>query len=237
MSDSPVVAEVLAGVGYGHIVIDHEHAPTDVRSGQALLRAIDAADGQTEAIVRVPGPEDPVYMKRVLDTMRLPGGILVPMVETAEMAKNIVSSTKYPPAGTRGCAVPFVRGSKYGMDDGYVGKCNSDLLLLLQVETPQAIEKIPEMAEVPGVDGIFIGPFDLSCSLGKMGEFEDDEVKEVLSRAEQAVLSSGTLLAGFRQPNRSVKSMFESGYRLVCGTVDLGLLKQAALQDLASAGA
>ena len=92
MSDSPVVAEVLAGVGYGHIVIDHEHAPTDVRSGQALLRAIDAADGQTEAIVRVPGPEDPVYMKRVLDTMRLPGGILVPMVETAEMAKNIVSS-------------------------------------------------------------------------------------------------------------------------------------------------
>jgi 2-keto-3-deoxy-L-rhamnonate aldolase RhmA len=184
LGDSPIVAEMLRMVGYGHLVVDHEHSPTDVRSGQAMLQAIDAAKAystassrRTETIVRLPG-HDPIYMKKVLDSLRLPAGVLVPMVENAEMAKQVVRSTRYHLGdqsnssldGNRGCAAPLVRASGYGMSpsggssssSNYLQQTRQDLLVMVQVETPQAIDNIEEIAEVEGVDGIFLGPLDLS---------------------------------------------------------------------------
>jgi len=235
MSDSPIAVELLGHVGYQHVVIDHEHSPTDVRSGQRLLQALESSSVGTTPIVRLPG-YDELYMKKVLDSMRLPGGVLVPMVQDAETAKAVARSVHYPLQGIRGNAYPFVRGSNYGFQNNYMEQTQRDLLVMVQVETPAAIEAIPDIACVPGIDAIFIGPFDLSTSIGKTGRFEDPEVKQLLHQAEEAVRQTDCLLAGFRSPGRSLKEMFgKAGYSFVCGSVDLGLLKQAALQDVVAA--
>jgi 2-keto-3-deoxy-L-rhamnonate aldolase RhmA len=175
-----------------------------------------------------------VYMKKVLDSLRLPGGVLVPMVEDAQTAKAVVQATRYPPDGTRGCAVPFVRGSAYGRTSmaEYRDQCEQDLLVMVQVESPSAVEAIPEIASIDGVDAIFLGPLDLSASLGKMGQFHDPEFVELLDRAEKSVLESkNCLLAGFRLPGRDIDDMFDKGYSLVCGSVDIGLLQASARHD------
>jgi 4-hydroxy-2-oxoheptanedioate aldolase len=252
LSDSPIVAELLAGVGYGHILVDHEHCPTDIRSGQLLLQAIRSASGSgTEPIVRVPGPNDPVYIKKVLDSLRLPGGILVPMVDDAETARAVVRATRYPRQddagdlttlenyGMRGCAVPFVRASGWGLQSSqnYLQQCNNDLLVMVQVETPRGVSNIAEIAAVDGIDATFLGPMDLSASVGRLGQFEHVEVSQLIRQAEQSVLgatrggNNRCLLAGFRSPGRSLKEMYEAGYSLVCGSVDVGLLRDAAIRD------
>jgi 2-keto-3-deoxy-L-rhamnonate aldolase RhmA len=266
LSDSPIVAEILASVGYGHVVIDHEHGPTNVRSGQTLLQAIEGASARqelsrlrstaaaaavtnleppylhplppraTEAIVRLPGPNDPVYIKKVLDSMRLPGGILVPMVDDADTARAVVQATRYPTNGIRGCAVPFVRASAYGLltPEAYQQQCRDHLLVMVQVETPKGVAAITDIAKVDGIDAIFLGPLDLSASIGKMGQFRDANFQALLAEAEQRVVESEhCLLAGFRVPGRPLSEMFENGYSLVCGSVDLGLFKAASIQDAA----
>ena len=228
LSDSPFVAELLSHVGYGHLVVDHEHSPTDLRSGQSMLQAI---AGRTETVVRLPG-HDVVYMKKLLDSMSLPGGVLVPMVEDADTAAAIVQSTRYPgDGGVRGCATPFVRGSSWGFNTDYLRHCREDLLVMVQVESPKGVEAIPEIAAVDGIDGIFIGPLDLSASIGKMGNFQDPEVQELLATAEARIRKSSCFLAGFRSPGRELSDMFEEGYQFVCGSIDLGLLKEAAIRD------
>jgi len=272
LSDSPIVAELLGGIGYGHIVVDHEHSPTNVRSGYNLLQAIQAGqrpeNPRTTPIVRVPSPNDPVYMKKVLDSLHLPGGILVPMVDDADTARAVVRSTRYPSmrkkknldssgeitAGGgeddeeegiyRGVAAPFVRGSSWGLQmPDYLQLCEEDLLVMVQVESAVGVDAIPDIAAVPGVDAIFLGPFDLSASIGKMGQFQDPEVQELIARAERAVIAYGSsdsraesspcLLAGFQSAGRNLKSMFyDHGYSLVCGSVDLALLREGALKDV-----
>jgi 4-hydroxy-2-oxoheptanedioate aldolase len=255
MSDSPVIAELMASVGYSHIVVDHEHSPTDVRSGQVLLQAIAAAGTSTEAIVRLPSPHDPTYMKKVLDSMRLPGGVMLPMVDDAITAKQVIQSlrysqqdwqvTDYEQKGRRGFAAPFVRATNWGLGSptttttntsvtkSYMRQCLEDLLVIMQVETPEGIDAIDEIANVDGVDMIFIGPLDLSCSLGKVGQLDDVMVQRLLHHAEQKVKNSGCLLGGFRPPGRSLEEMFgPAGYSLVCGSVDLGLIREAARQDM-----
>lgn len=263
LSDSPVVTEIMSRASYGHVVIDHEHGPTDIRSGLDMLRAMQAATaGGRETppcpIVRIPG-HDAVYMKKVLDTLPLPAGVMVPMIEDAATACAVVQSTRYPrqlkqqqhsdptEGGIRGCAIPGIRASGFGTQSDYMERVQHDLFVMVQVETLKGVEAIPEISNVPGIDAIFLGPYDLSCSLGYMGDFDNPHVQEILKRAEQAVLGSrrrkeegtttsaagggGCLLAGFRPPGRSIAEMFQSGYSLVCGAADVGLIQQAANKD------
>lgn len=229
LSDSPVVAELLAGIGYDHIVVDMEHSCSNLQSSQRLLQSINAAAAfsdkqRTEAIVRLASPHDPPAMKKILDSLRLPGGVLVPMCEDAETAEKVVRSTRYPRqltsnsdtnGGIRGCAVPFVRASGWGAMSTaeYLNKCDQDLLVMVQVESPQGVDAIPEIASVEGIDMIFLGPFDLSCSAGRMGDFANPDVRSLIERAERAVLDSPCLLGGFRTPGIELSQLFEKGYR------------------------
>jgi 4-hydroxy-2-oxoheptanedioate aldolase len=240
MSNSPIVMELLAMSGYGHMIIDHEHSPTDISSGQLLLQAMNAAQTATCPIIRVPD-HNPTYMKKILDSMRLPGGVLVPMVEDRQTAEEVVAATRYPrqasfPSsadGIRGCAVPFIRASGYGSNPNYMKECQEDLLVMVQVETRKGVDAIAEISSVEGIDGIFLGPFDLSCTIGKVGQFDDPEVKALIAAAEEAVRQSDScFLAGFRSAGRDLETMFQQdGYSLVCGSVDLGLLRDAAQKD------
>ena len=161
LSGSPNIAKLLAGIGYDHLVVDMEHSPLDVSSTTTMLRAIDASrnvssnDQNPIPIVRVPSHNDIANTKRILDILRPPAGIMFPMIEDATQATMAVSSTRYPPHGIRGCAHPFVRASQYGNDKDYFYKTSKeDLLLIVQVESKAAIEKIPEIGMVDGVDCI-----------------------------------------------------------------------------------
>lgn len=236
MSNSPIVAELMASMGYGHLIIDHEHSPTDIPSSQHLLRAIRSAQTHTEPILRLPSA-DSTYMKKALDSLRLPGGVLVPMVDDAATAKAVVQSARYPPGGIRGCADPFVRASGWGMESDYLERCNQELLIMVQVESPQGVDAIDEIANVEGIDLIFLGPVDLSCSIGKMGKFDDPQVMDLIQRAEEKVRNNpNVLLGGFRPPARDLSEMFGvGGYSLVCGSVDMGLLREAARADVLGA--
>ena len=239
MSNLPIIAELMSSMGYGHLIIDHEHSPTDILSGQLMLQAIRNSQA-AEPIVRLPSA-DPVYMKKVLDSIRLPGGVLVPMVNDAATAEAVVNATRYPNGtgsrGKRGCAAPFIRASAWGMDKDYINRCNNELLVIVQVESPQGVAAIDEIANVEGIDMIFLGPMDLSCSIGKMGQFHDPEVKKLIQQAEETVRNNhNVLLGGFRPPSRDLNEMFtDGGYSLVCGSVDMGLLRDAALADVAGA--
>jgi 2-keto-3-deoxy-L-rhamnonate aldolase RhmA len=258
LSDSPIIAELVGSIGYGHVIIDHEHSPTNVASGQRMLQALRAGSscvGLTAAtatvpIVRLPSADDPVYMKKVLDSLQLPGGVLVPMVESASTARSVVQSIRYPnqrrgradsittmqAGGIRGCAAPFVRATGYGaisMEE-YIQKCQEELLVMVQVESPLGVSAIADIANVDGIDGIFLGPLDLSASIGCMGDFDDARFIELLEDAENRILDSGKILAGFRTPGRELDQMFQRGYQLVCGSVDLGLLRDAYRKDAAA---
>jgi 4-hydroxy-2-oxoheptanedioate aldolase len=259
-SGSEIVAELLAGIGYSHMVVDMEHSPVDLSTTTSILRAMDAAASNgikssiecTTPIVRVPSHTDIAMTKRVLDVLRPPCGIMFPMVEDAKQAKAAVESTRYAPHhtnGVRGCAYPFTRASCYGKNKDYFHvDSHQNLLTIVQVESIEGIEKIPEIGLVDGVDCIFLGPFDISCSMGMIGDFSPEgEVMKVLRRAEQMVLDtakekknlslscgSGLILGGFKPPGRSTKEMFDSGYQFICGSTDLGMLSSAAIADFKS---
>lgn len=253
LSSSPNIAELLAGIGYSHIVVDMEHAPNDISTTTSMLRAIDsAARGkypvQNFPIVRAPSHDDVAMTKRILDILRPPAGIMFPMIETSEQAEAAIASTRYAPHyknGIRGCAYPFVRASEYGKNEEYFDvDSNQELLSIVQVETKKGIDNIPEIGMVDGVDVIFLGPFDISCDIGQMGQFEaDGNVLQLIRHAEQLVRETSQrkreikgvdlCLGGFRIPGRPLKEMFSEdvGYQFVSGSIDLGLLKVAALSD------
>jgi len=204
----PAVAEIAAGAGFDFVVVDTEHTPLGLETVADCLRAIDASETPPEggtresergakrpvsSIVRVPW-NDPIRIKRLLDLG--PDGLLVPMVDTAEEAREAVSATRYPPAGERGVAA--ARAADYGRNfESYVRGEHRDVSLLLQIESAEAVENAAEIAAVDGVNALFVGPADLSASLGVFAEWDDPEllaaVETVLSAGEAADVPVGTL--------------------------------------------
>lgn len=189
----PAVAEISAGLGFDFVTIDTEHAPLGTETVENMLRAVDAADGETEAVVRVAW-NDPVRIKRALDVG--PAGIMVPMVETREDAEAAVDAIRYPPEGSRGIAA--ARASDYGRSfEEYVENANGDLLTIVQVESERAVGNAAEIASVDGIDALLIGPADLSASLGAFGEDDDRAVSKAIDRvldaAHDADVPVGTL--------------------------------------------
>ena len=189
----PAVSEIMAAHGYDFILIDLEHTDLSLADVANHIRAIESADGPTVPVVRVPW-NDPVWIKRVLDLG--PAGILVPMVETAEEARAAVEATRYPPEGIRGVAGG--RASGYGENFvEYVESANENVAVILQTETERSIENAGAIAAVEGVDGLFIGPSDLSKGVGAFGQWEDrrilDAVETIVEAANENDVSVGTL--------------------------------------------
>lgn len=189
----PAVSEIIAAQGFDAILIDLEHTDLSLADVANHIRAIEATAGPTVPIVRVPW-NDPVWIKRVLDLG--PAGILVPMIETAEEARAAVRATRYPPDGVRGVAGS--RATDYGERFGsYVASANENIAVILQTETERSIENAGAIAAVDGVDGVFIGPSDLSKGLGAFGDWDDEAfltaVSEIVAAGHEAGTSVGTL--------------------------------------------
>jgi len=218
LTNSADVAEILAFGGLDFLLIDHEHGQGDIGDAIAQMRAIKGHD--CAGILRVPS-HDPVYIKRVLDAGV--DGILVPNIGTAEEARRIVSACRYPPQGLRG-AFGGMRAMDYGFNPGYYATAADNLLVAVQVESAAAIDNIDEIAAVEGIDLVFIGPRDLSATLGKLNQFDDPVVKGEIARAEKAILKSGKLLGSTAVSGKVAKDMAARGYRFIIPGSDVTLL-------------
>lgn len=187
-----MVAELLASSGYDWILVDTEHAPVETVEVLPALQAI-AGFPDVSAVVRA-SSNDQVEIKRLLDMGAQ--SLMIPCVETVEEAQAAVRAMRYPPRGARGMA-GMVRATVYGQVENYVADCENELCLIVQIETAKAVRNLEAIAQTDGVDGIFIGPADLSASLGYPGQPGHPEVHavihDIIARAAQIGVPSGIL--------------------------------------------
>jgi 2-keto-3-deoxy-L-rhamnonate aldolase RhmA len=218
---APEVTEILSGLGFDWLFIDAEHAPLGMSDVQGLLQA---TGDRCPCLVRVPAGEE-VWIKQALDVGA--AGIIVPQVHSAEQAEGVVRLCKYPPEGRRG--VGIARAHEYGLRfSDYVASANRDLAVVVQAESAEAVNNINSVVQVPGIDAVLIGPYDLSSSLGKTGELADPVVTDAITAVTEACLSAGTRLGVFGLNAAAVQPYIERGFTLIAVGIDVLFLSSAA---------
>lgn len=223
---SPEVGELLAGAGYDWLFIDTEHAPLTMRDAQLLMQS-----SRLPCLVRL-GDGEGATVKKALDTGAV--GVVVPQILTAEQAARVVAHCKYPPLGVRG--VGSARAQGYGFDfREYLFSANDDTVVVLQIEHIDAVRAIEDIAQVSGVDALFVGPYDLSGSLGRLGELDDFEVQAAIERVRQVCAEAGRRVGIFAHNVRAAVRYLEQGYTLVAVSADTNMLGEAARDALAVA--
>lgn len=235
---SPVVAEVMAGVGLDWIIIDTEHGGFGVEGLQTCLIAFNGSP--TVPIVRVPW-NDAVRIKQILDMGA--DGILVPMVNTAEEARRAVAACKYPPEGNRGFGPR--RASDYGRQiDAYVAQANDSVIVIPQIEDVDAAAGIDAILDVPGIDVVCLGPTDLSGTAGVLRQFEHPVVVDSIRRVIAAARRRGLpCCLGIPRPDDELRGWIAEGANFLVTCDDLSTLAAAASaslqrhRDLAAAAA
>lgn len=225
---SPIAAEILSMTGYDGAIIDLEHGPSDYLGATTLMQAM--AGSQTSPIIRVPW-NDEVEIKRALDTGT--EGIMIPSVDTPQAAKAAVAACLYPPRGNRGAAHILNRASSYGLDaQKYLEDQAQELLIICQIESVEAVENIDDIATVEGIDMLFIGPCDLSGSVGCLDDYTSPEFVKTRAHAEKRIKDHGKLLGGIPTPGDTPRQMFERGYDFVVAASDVLLLRDGAQRCL-----
>lgn len=189
-SGSALVAEICAGSGVDCLLIDMEHSPNWLGSVLPQLQATAAYPVTT--IVRVP-QNDPVIIKQVLDLGATT--ILVPLVSSAEEAAAAVRAVHYPPVGVRGVGYALARSSRWGRVEGYAQRADETISLFVQVETQAGVEAVNEIVNVEGIDGVFVGPADLSASMGLLGDARHPEVVSAVTKVFEAAHAVGKFAA------------------------------------------
>ena len=215
---SPVSTEVSAGAGFDWIIIDMEHSANEVPDVLNHLRA--AEGGTAEPVVRLSW-NDPVLVKKLMDIgVRT---LLFPFVQSAEEARKAVAATRYPPKGIRGVA-GVTRANRFGRVPGYFQKVGEEICVLVQVETQQAASQIEEIAAVDGVDGIFIGPADMSADMGFVNDWDRPEVWPTILDAGARIQMAGKA-AGFLSGKESdCRKVLDAGFKFVAVGSDVGIL-------------
>ncbi|TAJ74208.1 MAG: 2-keto-3-deoxy-L-rhamnonate aldolase [Sphingobium sp.] len=176
------VAELCAHAGFDWLAIDGEHGPNDLRSILSQLRAIQGS--KASAVVRLPS-DDRVMIKQHLDIGAQ--SLLIPMIESAEQAREVVRSCRYAPEGARGIGAALARASQYGQIGDYLYSAGDEICILLQVETKAGIDALDEILKVDGVDGVFVGPSDLAADMGLRGKASSAEVQAVVVSALEKI--------------------------------------------------
>jgi 2-dehydro-3-deoxyglucarate aldolase/4-hydroxy-2-oxoheptanedioate aldolase len=225
---SPEVTEMLASVGFDWLWLDMEHSAIDVPCMQRMLQA---ANGLCPCIVRPPS-HDEFWIKKILDAGA--NGIIVPLVNSAEEAERIVRMSKYPPEGCR--SVGLARAHGYGIKfQDYIEEANKKITIIMQIEHIEGVKNIDAIVKVPGVDAVIIGPYDLSSSMGKIGQVNDPEVQQQIDTARKAALNAGLAVGIFTTKAEEVKPLSEKGYTLIAVGIDTMILGQAYQEALQKA--
>lgn len=221
---SPEIVEILSHAGYDWLFIDAEHGAFNPQQTQPMLQAA----GNTPCVIRVPAGDD-IWIKKALDIGA--AGIIVPQVHTAEQAEQIINQCKYSPTGNRGVGIG--RAHTYGLNfENTIKNANDETAVILQAESQRAIDNIEEIVKVPGLDAILIGPYDLSASLGRIGEVNHPEVQEAINRIADVCKAAEIKLGYFGVNASAVRPAIENGFTLITVGVDTLFVIKSATETL-----
>lgn len=224
--------EVVASAGYDWLLVDMEHAPNDVATVLSQLQAI--APHRSSALVRPPW-NDTVMVKRLLDVGA--PGLLFPMVQSVEEARQAVAATRYPPGGVRGVA-GSIRATQFGRITDYYANVQDETAVIVQVETQQALAQAVEIGQVDGVDGVFFGPADIAADMGLLGKHMSDAVWDLILSVARKLMDAGIPVGTLVTDPVFAAKLLNEGFTFVaCGT-DTGLLAKgvdALLDEVRSA--
>ncbi|HKE82143.1 MAG TPA: aldolase/citrate lyase family protein [Vicinamibacterales bacterium] len=222
--NTPAVTEIMAAVGFDWLFIDAEHAPLEPFQMQALLQGA----GATPCVIRLPvGDEVPI--KKALDIGA--AGIIAPQVNSVDHAQRIVQAAKYAPIGQRGLGIARAHG--YGLSvREYMATANDDTAVIVQAEHRDAVEHIRDIVRVDGVDGVLIGPYDLSASLGRPGAVDHPEVKGAIERVREACAEAGLPIGIFGVTAEAVQSYIDQHFTMIVVGVDTMFMANAAAAAL-----
>ena len=227
---SPVVAELMASVGFDFLTVDVEHSAVDLVQTQALFQAIKSGNPNCAALVRLAG-NCYADTKRYLDAGA--AGVIAPFINSAEEAHELIRSVKYPPEGMRG--VGFCRANAYGMRlKESVAAANDETFVCVQIEHVEALRNIDDILCVPGIDAVIIGPYDLSASMGLTGQFDHPEMVGAINAIGAACRRHG-IAAGIHvvQPDvADVARRYSEGYRFIAYSLDITMLLNACMNGL-----
>lgn len=230
----PKVAEGVAQLDLDFVLVDMEHTTMSLETVENMARGVDAAGSGTETVVRVPW-NDPVRLKRVVDIGI--AGVMVPMIDNAEEARSLVESIRYPPEGIRGIAGS--RATGYGRNfEEYVANANGSILTIAQIETREGLENAEDIANVDGIDALFVGPADLSGSLGLFAEWGSDEFGEAIEKVVEAGDSAAVPVGTLTVDIDAVDSRLDQGFDFLIAGKDIALLMDSvdrAIDEYAAA--
>ena len=219
---SPVAAEIMSQSGFDWLIVDLEHAPGDFANLQLQLQAMNGS--AVIPFARAPW-NDEVAIKRILDTGVL--GVLIPYVNTRAEAEAAVAACKYPPEGVRGVA-GSPRAAGYTRNAmSYLNSANAEIIVMIAVETAEAVDNLDEILSVAGLDGIFIGPMDLASSMGHLGNPTHPEAQEQIAIIENKVLASDKFLGTVATTADKAKVCFDKGYQWLIVMQDGAALRAA----------
>jgi len=219
---SPIGAEIIAQAGFDWILLDTEHSPNELPDLLSQLQAMGRSNASP--VVRVAW-NDPVLIKRALDIGAQ--SILLPYVQSAEEAERAVQAVLYPPRGIRGVSTGS-RSSQYGRVKDYLARADEQIGLMVQVETRAALDQLEAIAGVDGVDGVFIGPADLSASLGHLGNPQHPETQAAIEDAARRLSRLGKAAGILTVVEADARRYIEWGYTFVAVGVDTTLLVKSA---------
>lgn len=215
---SHIAVEVIAGSGFDWLLLDTEHAPTELTMIHSQLQAM---QGSAAAAVVRPAWNDPVLFKRLLDV-----GVqsfIVPWVQNADEARRAVAATRYPPQGIRGVATT-TRASRYGRVKDYLKRANDEICIVVQIETRAALDHLEAIAAVDGVDGLFIGPSDLAADMGHLGDNAHRDVRQTMDEAMVRIKKTGKAAGTLAPIEADARHWLELGCLLVAVGSDTGIL-------------
>lgn len=221
---NPLSAELLADTGFDWLLIDAEHGVNDFHSVLAQLQSTQGCSAQI--ITRIKN-HDTALIKQMLDIGVQ--SLLVPMVESAAQAKELVRATRYPPNGIRGVGTALARAARWNGVNGYFQKADQEICLILQCESQAGLDALDEILQVDGVDAVFVGPSDLAASMGHIGNAAHPEVRAAVLGAIDKITKSGKAAGVFATKMEDAYTFCEAGVSFVALGVDTLLLRNSAV--------
>lgn len=225
----PYPTEVMSTAGFDWLVIDGEHAPNDIRSIMAQLQVLEGK-ADSHPVVRLPMGEA-WLIKQALDIGAQT--LLIPMVESAEQARDLVRAMRYPPEGIRGSGAALARASRFAAIPDYIRTANDQMCLLVQVETVKGIAALDAILALEGVDGVFIGPSDLAADMGHRGDSAHPEVRAVIKDTLGRIKASDKAAGILALDHETAVTYRDWGAQFLAVGIDVVLLARAA-RDLAA---
>lgn len=219
-----ITCELMGTAGFDWLMLDGEHNPYDIKNMRNCLAALQGSESSVG--VRVPAGETWI-IKQVLDAGAQT--VLVPMVESADQARQLVSDVRYPPTGQRGVGYTTTRAAKFGQIPDYGPTADDQICLLVQVENRKGLVALDEILEVDGIDGVFIGPADLAADLGHLGNLMHPDVQEAVSGAIARIAASDKAPGVLSVIDEMTERMLEAGAQFVAVGLDAIILRANAV--------